>query len=105
MLRVSLHRRYSIGTSVSGDERKQSGDRQERLLLAVEAGQAGGGDRRGRESAALVTAPFGPDPYSAINIRVDQHEQPVAELRRIADSLAGRYKEAAAEAQRLETGG
>lgn len=77
----------------------------ERLLTALEAGQAAGGDRRGRESAALVTAPFGPDPYSAVDIRVDQHEQPVAELRRIMDSLAGRYKEAAAEAQRLETGG
>ncbi len=77
----------------------------ERLLVALEAGQAAGGDRRGRESAALVSAPFGPDPYSAIDIRVDQHEQPVAELRRITDSLADRYKEAAAEAQRLETGG
>ncbi len=29
----------------------------------------------------------------------------VAELRRITNSLAGRYKQAAAEAQRLETGG
>ncbi len=71
-----------------------------RLLEALEAGQAAGGDKRGRESAALLAAPFGPDPLAIIDIRVDLHDEPVAELRRITDVLSGRYRDAIAEAQR-----
>jgi uncharacterized Ntn-hydrolase superfamily protein len=53
----------------------------ERLLLALEAGQAAGGDRRGRQSAVLlVHGPLEP-PY--IDLRVDDHPDPVAELRRL----------------------
>ena len=84
---------------------QSSGYLSERLLVALEAGQVAGGDKRGRESAALLTVPFGPLPWSKIDIRVDQHDDPVAELRRIADSLGQRYREAAEEAQRLESGG
>jgi uncharacterized Ntn-hydrolase superfamily protein len=71
-----------------------------RLLEALEAGQAAGGDKRGRESAALLVAPFGPDLWSKIDIRVDLHEDPVAELRRIGDELSERYREMLEEAQR-----
>jgi len=70
-----------------------------RLLEALEAGQAAGGDKRGRESAALVAAPFGPDPWAIIDIRVDLHEDPVAELRRISNVLSERYRDAIKEAQ------
>ena len=62
-----------------------------RLLKALEAGQAAGGDMRGRESAALLVAPF-MDQYGKIDIRVDLHEDPVAELRRIFDLLRARYR-------------
>ena len=82
-----------------------SGYLSERLLVALEAGQAAGGDKRGRESAALLTVPFGQAPESKIDIRVDRHDDPVAELRRIADSLGQRYREAAEEARSLESGG
>jgi uncharacterized Ntn-hydrolase superfamily protein len=64
-----------------------------RLLKALEAGQAAGGDKRGRESAALVVAPFGPDAWGKIDIRVDLHGDPVAELRRIFDTMRTRYRE------------
>ena len=84
---------------------QSSGYLSARLLVALEAGQAAGGDKRGRESAALLTVPFGPEPASKIDIRVDQHGDPVAELRRIADMLPDRYREMAEEAQRLESGG
>ncbi len=84
---------------------QSSGYLSARLLEALEAGQAAGGDKRGRESAALLTVPFGPEPWSKIDIRVDQHEDPVAELRRIADMLTHRDREVAEEAQRLESGG
>jgi uncharacterized Ntn-hydrolase superfamily protein len=73
-----------------------------RLLETLEAGQAAGGDKRGRESAALLAAPFGPDPWAIIDIRVDLHEDPVAELRRLADVLGERYRDAIKEAQRAQ---
>ncbi len=70
-----------------------------RLLEALEAGQAAGGDKRGRESAALVVAPLGKDPWSKIDVRVDLHPDPVAELRRISDELAERYRQVLAEVE------
>jgi len=54
-----------------------------RLLIALEAGQAAGGDRRGRVSAALLVVKDEEYPY--IDLRVDEHADPVAELRRIFD--------------------
>ncbi|MDO8431740.1 MAG: DUF1028 domain-containing protein [Candidatus Binatus sp.] len=53
----------------------------ERLLRALEAGQAAGGDRRGRQSAAMQV--FGAEDYPLVDLRVDEHRDPVAELRRI----------------------
>jgi len=63
----------------------------ERLLRALEAGQAAGGDRRGRRSAALVVATADPERRNdrADNLRVDDNEDPVRELRRIHDAVAG----------------
>lgn len=55
----------------------------ERLLVALKAGQAAGGDRRGKVSAALLVVRDQEYPY--INLRVDEHPKPVAELRRIYD--------------------
>lgn len=53
----------------------------ERLLLALEAGQAAGGDRRGRQSAALLIA--APETAFHHNLRVDDHHDPISELRRV----------------------
>lgn len=61
----------------------------ERLVLALEAGQAAGGDKRGRVSAALITSP-GPGEQQGFNVRVDEHADPVVELRRIFDILVAR---------------
>ena len=68
-----------------------------RLIAALEAGQAAGGDNRGRVSAALLVTPMdatkGPPPAVfdprryEMNIRVDEHPDPVAELRRIFDLM------------------
>lgn len=58
----------------------------DRLLAALEAGDAAGGDRRGRQSAALLVAcagaGYGGDDIE-LDLRVDDHEQPVAELMRL----------------------
>ncbi len=53
----------------------------ERLLGALDAGQAAGGDKRGKQSAALVIQ--GPEPYTRLNMRVDDHAEPFVELRRL----------------------
>ena len=53
----------------------------ERLLMALEAGQAAGGDRRGRQSAAIIVR--GPEIFPLVDLRVDEHCDPVKELRRI----------------------
>lgn len=53
----------------------------ERLLAALEAGQAAGGDRRGKQSAALRLDTGLPYPY--LDLRVDDHHDPVGELRRV----------------------
>lgn len=53
----------------------------ERILAALDAGQAAGGDKRGRQSAALklVSSEDFPD----LDLRVDDHPEPLAELRRL----------------------
>ncbi len=53
----------------------------ERLLAALEAGEAAGGDKRGRQSAALKVCTR--DPYPDLDIRADDHADPLAELRRL----------------------
>jgi uncharacterized Ntn-hydrolase superfamily protein len=53
----------------------------ERLVRALEAGQAAGGDRRGKQSAAVTTVKDQPYPY--VDLRVDEHPDPIAKLRRI----------------------
>ena len=59
----------------------------ERLLAALEAGQEAGGDKRGKQSAGLLIVREGWG-YGGLNdrfrdIRVDEHEQPIRELRRV----------------------
>jgi uncharacterized Ntn-hydrolase superfamily protein len=61
----------------------------ERLLRALEAGQAAGGDKRGRQSAALKIATTEVYPY--LDIRVDDHPDPVAELRRLFEEAKKEY--------------
>jgi len=67
-------------------------DFSERLLLALEAGQKAGGDKRGKQSAALlVAAPREPRMYH--NLRVDEHAEPVAELRRVWEVVVAHTKQ------------
>ncbi len=53
----------------------------ERLMAALAAGEAAGGDKRGKQSAALKVASR--DPYPDLDLRVDDHADPLAELRRL----------------------
>lgn len=56
-------------------------DLSERLLKSLEAGQTAGGDKRGKQSAALKVVST--ESYPFVDLRVDEHETPVDELRRI----------------------
>lgn len=60
----------------------------ERFLDALDAGQAEGGDKRGKQSAALII--YSGEDYPALSLRVDDHAEPLAELRRLYDVSRGR---------------
>ncbi len=53
----------------------------ERLIAALEAGEAAGGDKRGKQSAALLI--HSTEDYAEIDLRVDDHAEPLGELRRL----------------------
>jgi uncharacterized Ntn-hydrolase superfamily protein len=64
-----------------------AGELAERLLIALAAGDAAGGDRRGRQSAAIAVASpgggYGGNDDQLVDLRVDDHRDPVPELRRL----------------------
>jgi uncharacterized Ntn-hydrolase superfamily protein len=72
----------------------------ERLLASLRAGEEAGGDRRGRQSAAVIVrqtdAGYGGGTDILVDLRVDDHVEPVTELQRlyaIQDLLFGRTPE------------
>jgi uncharacterized Ntn-hydrolase superfamily protein len=82
-----------------------------RLLAALEAGEGAGGDVRGRQSAALLLVPAEGEPWErSVDLRVEDHPDPLGELERLlglheayeladkADGLVGegRHEEAGA---------
>jgi uncharacterized Ntn-hydrolase superfamily protein len=65
----------------------------ERLMLALEAGEEAGGDRRGRQAAGIQV--FAEEDYALCDLRVDDDPDPIAELRRLLEL----FKERAAQSQ------
>lgn len=53
----------------------------QRLIAAMRAGEAAGGDKRGKQSAALLI--YGEEEWSDLNLRVDDHTDPLGELERL----------------------
>jgi uncharacterized Ntn-hydrolase superfamily protein len=70
-----------------------------RLLAALDAAEAEGGDARGRQSAAILVVPAEGDRWATVvSLRVEDHPQPLVELRRLvalheAYALAGKADE------------
>ena len=68
---------------------RNAGDLAGRLVSALAAGDGSGGDRRGRQSAAvLVVAPsggYGGTTDVVVDLRVDDHKNPVRELSRLLE--------------------
>ena len=79
-----------------------------RLLAALRAGDRAGGDRRGRQSAALLVvreeAGYGGLDDVAVDLRVDEHREPVTELARLLD-LNQIYLTASTEEERVHLDG
>ncbi len=53
----------------------------QRLIAAMRSGEAAGGDKRGRQSAALLI--HGDEEWSMLDLRVDDHADPLSELERL----------------------
>src|ERR1700738_2069205 len=53
----------------------------QRLIAAMRSGEAAGGDKRGKQSAALLI--YGEEEWSDLALRVDDHVDPLTELERL----------------------
>ena len=62
----------------------------ERLIAALEAGEAAGGDKRGKQAAALLICTT--EDYPFLDLRVDDHAEPLVELRRLYRTSLERYQ-------------
>ena len=62
----------------------------ERMLAAMAAGEAAGGDKRGKQAAALRI--HGDEDYPELDIRVDDHTEPVTELQRLYQVSLERFQ-------------
>src|SRR5438309_2680610 len=82
---VSVAGNMLAGEAVVSDTLAAMGERDaplpERMMQAMLAGQSAGGDRRGRQSAAMVMITT--EDFPDLNVRVDDHEDPLGELERL----------------------
>lgn len=77
----------TVPSAMAAAYEASEGDLAERLLAALEAAQAEGGDIRGRQSAAILVVPGesagAPWREREVDLRVEDHPEPVVELRRL----------------------
>src|SRR5205085_5100310 len=62
----------------------------ERLIIAMQAGEAAGGDKRGKQGAALLIHTT--EDYPFLDLRVDDHSDPLRELERLYRVSLERYQ-------------
>lgn len=86
---ANLMEKATVWDAMAAAYEAATGDLAERLLAALEAAQAEGGDIRGRQSAAILVVPGtsagAPWRERKVDLRVEDHPQPLAELRRLLD--------------------
>lgn len=76
----------------------------DRMLAALEAAEAEGGDLRGRQSAALIVVPAAGEPWdTVVSLRVEDHPDPLDELRRLLQ-LDRAYRLAGEADERMAAG-
>jgi uncharacterized Ntn-hydrolase superfamily protein len=82
-VQANMMLRSTVWQAMSEAFQKATGDLATRLLVALEAAQAEGGDMRGQQTAALLVVDSEPNPIPLIDLRVDHHPKPLIELRRL----------------------
>jgi len=96
---ANMMARSTVPAAMSAAFAAATGDLAERLMSALEGAEAEGGDVRGRQSAALLVVPAAAEAWQfRADLRVDDHADPVGELRRLlrlqrAYELAGEADE------------
>jgi uncharacterized Ntn-hydrolase superfamily protein len=105
-VQANMMERETVPAAMRSAYETTSGTLAERLMAALDAAEAEGGDIRGRQSAAMVitggTRKDEPWEGIVLELRVEDHPEPLAELRRLARlhraySLVGEAEKAAAE--------
>jgi uncharacterized Ntn-hydrolase superfamily protein len=95
-VQANLMGRETVWPAMAAAFEAARGDLAERMLAALEAAQAEGGDIRGRQSAALVVVSGKPTgrPWvdRVFDLRIEDHAEPLEELRRLL-LLARAYRE------------
>jgi uncharacterized Ntn-hydrolase superfamily protein len=107
---ANMMARDTVPAAMSAAFEHAAGDLAGRLLAALEAAEGEGGDVRGRQSAALLVVPAEGEPWQArVDLRVEDHRDPLGELRRLLElqrayELAGRADELMAADHAAEAG-
>lgn len=107
---ANMMERDTVPAAMSAAFEHGEGELADRLMAALEAAEGEGGDVRGRQSAALlVVPPVGEAWTTRVDLRMEDHRDPVGELRRLlglqrAYELAGRGDELMASDQPVEAG-
>ncbi|MFQ5525839.1 MAG: DUF1028 domain-containing protein [Thermoanaerobaculia bacterium] len=84
---ANLMEKDTVWGAMAAAFEQAKGDLAERLTVALEAGEREGGDIRGRQSAAILVVPGtsegSPWRERTVDLRVDDHSEPLVELRRL----------------------
>jgi uncharacterized Ntn-hydrolase superfamily protein len=107
---ANMMARDTVPAAMSQAFEASTGALQDRLLAALDAAEAQGGDVRGRQSAAMVIVPAEGEPWRrTVDLRVEDHDAPLDELRRLVNlqrayDLAGAGDELLAAGRTDEAG-
>lgn len=94
----------TVPTAMAAAYSEHDGDLAARMLAALDAAEAAGGDLRGRQSAALLVVPASGESWrTRFDVRVEDHADPLGELRRLL-RLARAYEMAEEADARLAAG-
>jgi uncharacterized Ntn-hydrolase superfamily protein len=85
-VQANIMRSASVWPAMATAFAAGSGPLARRLLAALAAAESAGGDWRGRQAASLLVVPAEGKPWeTVVDLRVDDHEDPLGELRRLLD--------------------
>jgi len=101
---ANMMARETVPQAMSAAFEGATGLLHQRLLAALDAAEAEGGDVRGRQSAAMVVVPPDGEPWRrTVDLRVEDHPAPLTELRRLL-ALQGAYDLAGSADELLAAG-